>query len=155
MAAKRPETESDRRSLKVLHRFLEKAQRFINIVHSFVVSPDSGLSASLRSNITTLWKDADSKLTGAQKKIAIGLSGGGRDDLSSVGFFDEILDAKEMIFDYCVEERRIVSTLKILSSFFGSLSKIFPILSAVKELIDAILAVREAMRDPNFTTLQL
>ena len=137
------ESPEDKEARLKLHNFLEKASGFLERTHRSVTGRSSRLNDKAKQAITLLWKDAEKKLQGAIQSQAIGNPKWRRGALSDAGVFGSQLDAKESLFDWFSEEKRFLAVLRLLASIFGSLSKAFPVLSAVKELIDAILCARD------------
>jgi hypothetical protein len=149
-----PESEADIASRRRLGGFLKKACSFLERTHKSVTSETSRLNTVAKEAITLLWKDADQKLHGVVESQGIGNPKWRRDALTYAGVFGEELGAKERLFDYFSEEKRFLAGLKFLASIFGSLSKVFPVLSAVKEFIDAVLCARDWLPcDPEIITL--
>jgi hypothetical protein len=151
---RRPENEAEIGSRRRLRRFLAKSRRFLEHTHGSLTSETSRVNRGVKEVLTHLWNDADEKLHGVIESQEIGNPGWRRDALTNAGVFGPELGAKERLFDYFVEEKRFLAVLKFLASIFGSLSKAFPILSAVKEFIDAVLCVRDWLPDdPEITSL--
>jgi hypothetical protein len=158
MAGKKPESEPEKAARRSLQRFLQRTHRFLQAVHAILVAEGSQLTDRVRGNISTLWHDASSKLQNTITSLDIGTSQQRRNDLEAVGLFGDAQQAKEGIFDFLLSKKRFVSALKLLASVFGSLSRVFHILSAVKEFIDAALTVLDWLPDPELsglTTLDL
>jgi hypothetical protein len=149
-----PENGADIASRQRLLGFLSKARTLLESTYRSVTSEASRLSAVVKEAITHLWKDADQKLRGVVESQRIGNPKWRREALTEAGVFGEELGAKERLFEYFLEEKRFLAALKFLASIFGSLSKAFPVLSAVKEFIDAVLCARDWLPgDPEITTL--
>ena len=148
------ESEADIASRRRLGGFLIKAHTFLERTQRSVTSEASRLNAVAKEAITLLWKDADQKLYGVVESQEIGNPKWRRGALTDAGVFGEQLGAKERLFDYFSEEKRFLAGLRLLASIFGSLSKAFPVLSAVKEFIDAVLCARDWLPDdPEIITL--
>lgn len=151
---KQPESESDSSARRKLATFLRKTQLFLERVHRSVTRDTSQVAVAVRASLSILWKDANTKLNGVIESQAIGNPKWRRDALRDVGGFDEELNSKESLFDHFLEEKRFLAVLRLLASIFGSLSKAFPVLSAVKEFIDAVLCCRDWLpSDPEITSL--
>ena len=151
---KHPESESDTSARRKLEKFLRKTQPFLERVHRSITQDTSRVAATAKASLTILWKDADNKLGGVIESQAIGNPKWRCDALRYAGVFDEELNAKENLFDHFAEEKRFLAVLRLLASIFGSLSKAFPVLSAVKEFIDAVLCCRDWLpSDPEITSL--
>lgn len=149
-----PESRSDIASRERLSAFLSSAQSFLERVHRSLTSEASRLDASLKEALSTIWTDAERKLQGAIESQSIGNPKWRRDDLTRAGLFGEELDAKAYLFKYILEEKRFLAALRFLASIFGSLSKAFPVLSAVKEFIDSVTCCRDWLSgDPEITSL--
>ncbi|WP_353069145.1 hypothetical protein RBB75_20270 [Tunturibacter empetritectus] len=152
--AKNPESNKDKEVLKQLQRLLKRSQGFLGKVNTLVTAAENKkLTSEVREDINTLWKDADDKLRRAQKNVGIGASLTTRHNLMNAGLYDKELTAKERLLEFCFDEKRFISALKLLQSIVGSLTKAFPILSAVKEFIDAVLTMRDWLNDPEMTRL--
>jgi DNA-binding SARP family transcriptional activator len=149
-----PESDADSSSRARLRGFLVKVRKFLSDAHRAVTSERSSLRGDAKEGLSVLWKDADAKLQGVIRSQEIGNPKWRRDSLQDAGMFGEELGAKDKIFGFILEEKRFLAALRFLASVFGSLSKAFPALSAVKEFIDAVLCVRDWLPgDPEFTTL--
>ncbi len=149
-----PENESDVASRQKLHKLLSKAHTFLQNTGRSVTSDASRLSAGVKEAISRLWADADRKLGGVIESQTIGNPKWRRDALDDAGVFGEELGAKDQLLDYFFTDNRFLAALRFLASLFGSLSKAFPVLSAVKEFIDAVLCCRDWLpEDPEMTTL--
>jgi hypothetical protein len=149
-----PESNTDKISRLRLHGFLERVRGFLERTHGSVTSQRSRLDGGIKADITLLWKDAHEKLRGVVKSQEIGNPKWRRKGLADAGVFGEELGAKERLFDYISQDKRFLGALKLLASIFGSLSKVFPVLSAVKEFIDAVLCARDWLPDdPEITSL--
>jgi hypothetical protein len=151
---KNPESNADIASREKLRDFLSRIRDFLDRAHRSVTGNASRLDEIVKENLTLLWKDAEKKLHGVIESQEIGNPKWRRDALSSAGLFGEELGAKERLFSYFSEEKRFLAVLRLLASIFGSLSKAFPVLSAVKEFIDAVLCARDWLPgDPEITTI--
>jgi hypothetical protein len=149
-----PESESEIADRLRLGEFLVKARTFLERVHRSVTSDTSRLALGVKEALSHLWTDADGKLRGVIESQGIGNPKWRRDALTEAGVFGEELNAKDRLFGYFLEERRFLAVLRFLASVFGSLSKAFPVLSAVKEFIDAVLCARDWLpTDPEITSL--
>lgn len=149
-----PESNAEAEHRKKLNEFLRKMHSFLERTHRSVTSEASRLDARVKAAITRLWSDAETKLQGVEASLDIGNPKWRRDALIQAGVFGEELSAKERLFEYFLEEKRVLAALKFLASVFGSLSKAFPMLSAVKEFIDAVLCARDWLPgDPEIITL--
>lgn len=149
-----PESDADSASRLKLRDFLIKARRLLEATLRSVTGERSSLPGDAKTSLSILWKDADAKLQGVIQSQEIGNPKWRRDALSDAGMFGEELRAKDRILEFILEEKRFLAALRFLASVFGSLSKVFPVLSAVKEFIDAVLCVRDWLpSDPEFTTL--
>lgn len=149
-----PESGADVKSREKLRDFLVKARAFLERTHNAVTSERSRVGQDAKEALTVLWKDANTKLTGVTESQRIGNPKWRRDSFRDVGLFSEELLAKDALFDFVLQEGRFLSALKLLASIFGSLSKVFPVLSAVKEFIDAVLCVRDWIPgDPEIITI--
>ena len=153
MAKKSPESAADITSRDNLRKLLAKAQKFLSAIHEAVGQPARRVSRTAEDDLDILWKDANAKLSAIQQTLSIGLPKGAREGLAAVGMFGEELSAKDRIFDFLLEEKRFVSALKLLASILCRLARIFPIMSAVKEFIDAVLTFRDWMKDTDLTVL--
>lgn len=156
MAKKRvqyTEDSADRESRLKLRSLLATARKFLNRIHDNAVTQQSRLTRVASKSLTALWNDAHAKFLRIDQSLEIGLSRQRRDELVSVGLFGGELDAKASLLDFLFEEKRFVSALKLLASIIGSLSRVFPLASAIKEFIDAVLCVRDFLPDPEFITL--
>ena len=149
-----PEDKTDTASRLKLRDLLKRVQKFLEQTHRTVTSKTSRLNDVVKENITLLWRDANSKLQGVIESLEIGAPKWRRDALEDAGMFGNELDAKGHLFDNFLGEKRFLAVLRFLTSIFGSLSKAFPILSAVKEFIDAVLCARDWLPDdPEITSL--
>jgi len=149
-----PESQSDIASRRRLSAFLSGVRIFLERVHRSLTRERSRLNASVKGALSTLWKDADKKLQGVIESQSIGNPKWRRDALTDAGLFGQELDAKARLFEYILEEKRFLAALRFLASIFGSLSKAFPVLSAVKEFIDAVTCCRDWLpNDPEITSL--
>jgi hypothetical protein len=149
-----PENDSDISARLRLGKSLSKARTFLERVHRSVTRDTSRLAVGVKDALSRLWKDADEKLLGVIESQEIGNPKWRRDALKDGGVFGEELDAKDRLLDHFLEEKRFLAVLRFLASVFGSLSKAFPVLSAVKEFIDAVLCCRDWLpNDPEITTL--
>lgn len=142
-----PESETDMAFRLMLHKFLKSCHDLLERTHRSVVGEASRVNRVVKEAITQLWKDGDHKLRGVISSQEIGNPRWRRESLADAGVFGSELSAKQRLFDYFAEERRFLAVLKFLASVFGSLSKAFPVLSAVKEFIDAVLCARDWLPD--------
>jgi len=151
---KHPESESDISARRKLEAFLKKARGFLDGVHRSVTRETSRVPRGAKDSLSVLWKDADGKLAGVIESQTIGNPKWRRKALQDAGVFNEELNAKNSLWDHILEEKRFLAGLRLLASIFGSLSKAFPVLSAVKEFIDAVLCCRDWLpTDPEITSL--
>jgi len=149
-----PESNADIEHRRTLSGLLRKTHSFLERTHLSVTSGTSRLDTRVKAAISLLWIDADTKLHGVEASLDIGNPKWRRDALTQAGVFGEELSAKERLFEYFNEEKRVLAVLRFLASVFGSLSNAFPVLSAVKEFIDAVLCARDWLPgDPEITTL--
>jgi hypothetical protein len=151
--AKNPENDQEKASRIRLQKLLKLAQKFLTQVHLSSINQVSRLSQVARESLTILWTDANQKMIRVDQSLRRDLSKGRRNTLRSVGLFEQELEAKAALFEFLLDEKKFVNGLKLLGSIVRSLSKVFPVMSAVKEFIDAILSMREFLSDPEFTTL--
>lgn len=149
-----PESQTDVASRQKLAGFLSRARDFLDRTHRSVTSNASRLNVEMKESLTLLWKDGEKKLHGVIESQEIGNPKWRRDALTDAGMFGEELGAKERLLNYVFEEKRFLAALRLFASIFGSLSKAFPVLSAVKEFIDAVLCVRDWVSgDPEITSI--
>lgn len=149
-----PESDADYSSRLMLRGFLIKARKLLQATNRSVTGEGSSLPRDTKESLSILWKDADTKLHGVIQSQEIGNPKWRRDALFNAGMFGDELSAKDRIFEFILEEKRFLAALRFLTSVFGSLSSAFPVLSSVKEFIDAVLCVRDWLPgDPELTTL--
>jgi hypothetical protein len=149
-----PENKADLSARRKLEEFLKKARGFLDRVHRSVTRDTSRVGRNAKDSLSILWKDADRKLAGVIESQTIGNPKWRRNALDDAGVFNEELNAKNSLLDHFLEEKRFLAGLRLLASIFGSLSKAFPVLSAVKEFIDAVLCCRDWLpTDPEITSL--
>jgi hypothetical protein len=149
-----PESRSDIVARERLRVLLAGTRIFLERVHRSLTREASRLNTSVKEALSTLWRDADKKLQGVIESQSMGNPKWRREALTKARVFGEELDAKAHLFGHILEEKRFLAALRFLASVLASLSKAFPVLSAVKEFIDAVLCCRDWLPgDPEITSL--